>query len=126
MIKKVTDEEFLEKEAQQDQEVATQILRDNDLARVEDEVNVKQILKDATKKEALFDAKVHLRKAAIYRSMINDKKQIDAIDEQIAKATDSKKVTQLEDKKATLISNNSALLDMLKNRNTTNTPFLFL
>ncbi len=114
----MSDEEFLEKEAQQDQEVATQILRDNDLARVEDEVNVKQILKDATKKEALFDAKVHLRKAAIYRSMINDKKQIDAIDEQIAKATDSKKVTQLEDKKATLISNNSALLDMLKNRNT--------
>ena len=110
------DATSLEEAAQAEEAQAEAIVGDNDLGRIDDRVDKKQILKDKDKKQAYFDARIHIRKAAIYRSIISQQQQIAALDEKIAKATDQKQVTQLQDQRSKLIIENRTLLDAIKNK----------
>ena len=110
------DSAALEQAAQEEEAQAQAIIAENDLGRIDDRLDKTQILKDKTKKEAYFDARIRVRKAAIYRSIISQQEQIAALDDKIAKATDPKQVTKLQDQRSKLIIENRTLLDAIRNK----------
>ena len=110
------DSAALEQAAQEEEAQAQAIIAENDLGRIDDRLDKTQILKDKTKKEAYFDARIRVRKAAIYRSIISQQEQIAALDDKIAKATDPKQVTKLQDQRSKLIIENRTLHDAILNK----------